>query len=270
MIKEINYEVLKKYKIFIATPMYGGNSQAEYTASLSKLTYLLGKHNIEYEFYALYNESLIQRARNTLVRKFLKSNFDILFFIDSDVGFDAYDALHMMHIMVSSEDKKILCGVYPFKKINWEYINTAYHNGFIKNPEDAIDYSSSFVLNFNVPKGEQVQFKTDEPIKVRESGTGFMMIHREVFDKFKIEYPEQYAVDSDGETELFYYFDCKIHPETKEYLSEDYMFCQYASKIGYDIWVLPYIELSHSGLYIHKGSFTKNSIMYYKLYMENK
>jgi hypothetical protein len=269
MNKEIDFDLLKKYKIFIATPMYGGNSQAEYTASLSNLTYFLGKYNIEYEFSALYNESLIQRGRNILVKKFLESNFDILFFIDADVGFNAYDVFYMMQMMVTSEDKKILCGTYPFKKINWDYINAAYNNGFIKNPEDAIDYSSSFVLNFEGQDGEQVKFRTDEPLKVRESGTGFMMIHKEVFDKFKTEYPEQYVVDSDGKTELFYYFDCKIHPKTKQYLSEDYMFCQYASKIGYDTWVLPYIELSHSGLYVHRGSFAKNSIMYYKLYMEN-
>lgn len=250
--------------------MYGGNSQATYVTSLTDLTYILGWYNLNYKFLTLWNEALITRARNVLVKQFLNTDYDILFFIDSDIGFDPYSVLHMMDIMVNSDDKKIICGVYPRKEINWKNINTAYKNNFIENPEDAIPYSSTFVVNFDAPVGKNISFNVNKPTKIKQGGTGFMMIHREVFEKFKEAYPEQNSKEPEKDEDIFYYFDCKIDPESKIYLSEDFMFCDYARNIGYDTWALPWIDLSHSGTYIHKGSFAKDSAMFYELYIKGK
>ena len=91
------------------------------------------------------------------------------------------------------------------------------------------------------------------------------MIHREVFEKFIEAYPEQWSIDPDTRNPLYYFFDCKINPETKFYLSEDYMFCQYADKIGYSTWVMPRIHLTHTGAYTFSGSFADASALEYKL-----
>ena len=41
---------------------------------------------------------------------------------------------------------------------------------------------------------------------------------------------------------------------SNRYLSEDYMFCQYARKIGLKVWLCPWIKLTHTGTYTFGGS----------------
>jgi hypothetical protein len=50
------------------------------------------------------------------------------------------------------------------------------------------------------------------------------------------------------------YFDCIIDPETKRYLSEDYMFCYNVQKAGMKVWLCPWMRLKHVGSYIFGGS----------------
>ena len=41
---------------------------------------------------------------------------------------------------------------------------------------------------------------------------------------------------------------------SKRYLSEDYMFCQWARRIGLKVWLCPWIALAHTGTYTFGGS----------------
>jgi len=41
---------------------------------------------------------------------------------------------------------------------------------------------------------------------------------------------------------------------SKRYLSEDYMFCQWARKAGIKVWMCPWMELQHSGTMVFGGS----------------
>ena len=52
------------------------------------------------------------------------------------------------------------------------------------------------------------------------------------------------------------FFDALIDPDSKRYLSEDYMFCQWARKIGIEIYLCPWMKLKHVGTYIFGGSMT--------------
>lgn len=259
---------LKNNKIYIGTPMYGGASQANYVISLSELCYNLGLNGIDYKYVVAWNDALITRARNKIVQEFLKSDADIFLFIDGDIGFDWNNVFEMINIMLNSDDKKIICGAYPKKNINWDAIKKSSEKNFIKSAKDLIKYSSSFVVNFDGEDGESVFFNLDEPVQVLHSGTGFMMIHREVFEKFQKKYPEQMSIDPDTKEHLFYFFDCKIHPKTKHYLSEDYMFCEYAKDIGYKTWILPWVYLTHNGSYTYSGSFASAATLEYELYKD--
>jgi hypothetical protein len=260
---EINLEELRKHNLVIATPMYGGNASAIFTNSLTNLFYQFGFLNLKVTFFDLWNDALVTRARNKLVKRFLQeTDADIFLFIDADIQFSWESVLEMMQIMIDSDDKKIICGTYPKKSINWESINNAYLNNKINHPKELKFYSSNFVLNFKTPN---LEFNLNKPVKVQESGTGFMMIHREVFEKFAKVYTEQNSLDPDTQTDLFYYFDCKIDPKTNIYLSEDWMFCQWADKIGYSTWVLPWIHLGHMGSYTYEGSFAAHSALNYEL-----
>jgi hypothetical protein len=88
-----------------------------------------------------------------------------------------------------------------------------------------------------------------------------MMIHRETFVKYAEAYPElKYLPDHvrtehfDGTREITAFFDCVIEPETRRYLSEDYMFSYYARKAGLKIWMCPWMQLEHVGSYVFSGS----------------
>ena len=60
-------------KLFIASPMYGGLCYGYYAQSLMQLQNICRDNRIDVAASFLFNESLIQRARNALVHGFLKT-----------------------------------------------------------------------------------------------------------------------------------------------------------------------------------------------------
>ena len=69
---KVELEKLRKNKLFIATPMYGGMAHGLYIKSCLDLQTTMNKYGIETKFSFLFNESLITRARNYLVDEFLR------------------------------------------------------------------------------------------------------------------------------------------------------------------------------------------------------
>lgn len=257
---EVKVEDLKKKSIFIGTPMYGGQCSGLYTRSTNDLAALCSSHGIELKFYYLFNESLIQRARNYIVDEFLRSNCTHLMFIDADIGFNPKDVLSLVGIQSKYPDKfDVMTGPYPKKSISWEKVKKAVDKGIVKdNPFDLQHFTADYV--FNPAKGI-TQFRLDRPVEVGEGGTGFMLIPRETLDKYAKAYPElSYKPDHirsenfDGSREITAYFDCIIEPETRRYLSEDYFFCWNARKAGIKVHMCPWMQLQHVGSYIFKGS----------------
>ena len=118
--------------------------------------------------------------------------------------------------------------------------------------------AGDFVFN-PVPGTEK--FSVAEPVEVLEIGTGFMLIKREVFGRFKDAYPElRYRPDHvgqanfDGTRYIHAYFDTVIdHGRSDRYLSEDYMFCQWWRNMGGQIWLCPWMRTHHIGTYAFTG-----------------
>jgi hypothetical protein len=256
---EINLEQLRNKKIFIATPMYGGQCHGTYTKAVADLMTMCTKYGIDARLFFIFNESLITRARNYCADEFLRSDYDYLLFIDSDIHFEAKDVLVLSHFATTREDMDVVCGPYPKKAISWEKIKLAVDKGYAdKNPNTLEEFVGDYVFN---PADGVKSFRLDEPVEVKESGTGFMLIKREAFTRMDAKYPElMYKPDHvrsknfAGEREIMAYFDCVIDPVSKRYLSEDYMFCQYAREAGSKVWLLPWIKLKHAGTYIFGGS----------------
>ena len=255
----VSIEELRKRKIFIATPMYGGMCTGQYCKSSADLAILSSKYGMDVRFFYLYNESLITRARNYLVDEFLRSDCTHLMFIDADIGFDPDDVIALSVIAETGSDKEVVCGPYPKKCISWEKIKKAVDRGFAdKDPQQLEKYVGDYVFN---PTDGQDSIALNEPVEVLEGGTGFMIIQRGVFEKYKKAYPHlSYKPDHvrtehfDGSREIHAYFDCVIDPKTKRYLSEDYMFCQYARDAGMKVWLCPWMKLEHQGTYVFGGS----------------
>ena len=114
---EVSVEKLRKNKLFVATPMYGGMSHGMYVKSCLDLQALCANYGVEVRFSFIFNESLITRARNYLVDEFLRSDCTHLMFIDSDIGFDPNDVIALSVIAAEGTDKHIVCGPYPKKCI---------------------------------------------------------------------------------------------------------------------------------------------------------
>jgi len=251
---------LRKRKIFVATPMYGGMCGGQYTKSTADLAKLCQHYDIEVDFFYLFNESLITRARNYCVDEFMRqTKYTHLMFIDSDIGFNPNDILALAALADPDSDKHVLCGPYPKKTIAWEKIKRAVDKGYAdENPNNLQNFVGDYVFN---PAKNQTEIPLNEPVEVLEGGTGFMMIQRKTFEEYEKAYPEfKYKPDHvrsehfDGSREIMAYFDCIIDPESKRYLSEDYMFCQWARNAGLKVWMCPWMRLSHMGSYTFGGS----------------
>jgi hypothetical protein len=255
----VSIEELRKRKIFVATPMYGGQCGGQYTKSSVDLAQLATQYGMDVRFFYLFNESLITRARNYLVDEFLRSDCTHLMFIDSDIGFDPNDVIALAVIAEEGSDKHIVCGPYPKKCIAWEKIKRAVDKGFAdKNPEVLEKYVGDYVFN---PKEGTGSIALDEPVEVLEGGTGFMMIQRAALEKFRDAYPQyMYKPDHvrtehfDGSREILMAFQAEVDPASKRYLSEDYWFCQKAWDIGVKTWLCPWMKLQHMGSYVFGGS----------------
>jgi len=260
---KIDLEALRKRKLFVATPMYGGQCGGMYTRSICDLTALCVKYGIEVRSYFLFNESLITRARNYCVDEFLRSDAEHMLFIDSDIGFNPQDVIAMMALQSPESPYDVIAGPYPKKCITWEKIKQAVDAGVAdEDPNRLEDFVGDFVFNPAVDENDPStkSIRLDEPAQVLETGTGFMMIRRSTFDKYKAAYPQySYKPDHirteafDGSREIHAYFDCIIDPKTKRYLSEDYMFCQNVRNMGSKVWMCPWMHLQHTGAYVFAG-----------------
>ena len=219
-------DFLRKQYIYIALPMYGGMCSESTFRGLMRFAIIAPKWKLNFMIDVIYNESLITRARNNLVAKFLNfPDATHLMFIDVDLGFDSESIIQLL-----CDNQDIIGGLYPKKILPISYVvNT------VQNP------------------------KTDGAnlVEVATLGTGFMLIKRHVFEKMIEHHPELKVNDNIGygpECEKYMYalFDTLID-ENKNYLSEDWAFCYRWKKMGGSIFANTSIKLDHSGFYKFQG-----------------
>jgi hypothetical protein len=261
---EIPVGLLRQKHIFIATPCYGGQIGEPYFRSMMRLAILCNKFDIKYTISTLANESLITRGRNTLVSFFMENkDATHLFFIDADIEFNPEDLLRQV-----AYDKPVVVGAYPKKAINWDSIISAARNPELDENAQTIEgHSSNYVVNFDFLKDEngnrtpQVQI-VDNLVRLKDAGTGFMCIKKEVIQQLMDAHPElKYVndinVDSKFEPFMYALFDTMIDPESRRYLSEDYMFCRLWQNMGGDVYLDPRTALNHVGHYTFRGNIRK-------------
>ena len=265
---EVQVQELRKKKIFIATPMYGGNCVGMFSKACIDLATMCANYGVETRFFFIFNESLITRARNYLVDEFLRAEgFTHLMFIDSDIHFDPRDVLSLA--VLCDDDKPIIGGPYGMKCIAWEKIRRAVDIGIAdEEPDELAKFTGDFVFN---PVLGTKEMKVNEPVEVLEIGTGFMMVKRDVFDDWREAFPQfHYKPDHNrsqffkGDRYIHAYFDTVIDNDaympggesggSDRYLSEDYMFCQLSRKIGKKIFLCPWMKLGHVGSYVFDGT----------------
>lgn len=254
---QVSIEDLRKERIFVATPCYGGALTEPYFRSTVKLLTFCNQHKIPLAFGTIANESLVTRARNVLVAYFLQSNFTKLLFIDADIEYQVEDVIKLCY-----HDRDIVVGAYPKKGVNWQRIKNAVVDQASDEHSDKqiAAFGSDYAINFKFVNREAKQIAIERGlIKLHDAGTGFMMIKRSAIDKLIAAYPElKYNNDLNVGSELSDYFyalfDTMIDPKDRRYLSEDYTFCRRWQDMGGDIWLDPSISLNHYGSFCFQGN----------------
>jgi hypothetical protein len=247
-----------KVKIIFGTPCFGGLLHNGFFQSMLELGAMFTRLNIPFEVMTIGNESLIQRARNGIVAKFLADEKAThLMFIDADITFSW---ISVVKLLLSG--KELSGGCYPKKCFNWDKIK--HHVSKSPNMKDDELMAKSLDYVFNPiyhREGDKFVIRLENGMaQVKDIGTGFMMIRKSVFTKMIAKYPEtkyKNNVAGYGQSTMndcFYtLFDCCIDPVSRVYLSEDYLFCKRWIDIGGQLWLDLNTNLNHTGLIDYKG-----------------
>lgn len=229
--------------------MYGGMCHGTFMTSVFGLYNILlqNGHTMSMEF--LYNESLIQRARNRIANRFLQNkDSDILLFLDSDIEFNPVEIYEMILLK-----KEIIGAVVPLKAIHYDHIKVASMMG--KKNIDLPYFSGYFNINVE-PETIKQDVLNNRPFKVDRIGTAVLAIHKTVLESMK-DHVETYRENTPSRPNgpLFYDF-FPVHIEDGQLMSEDFTFCNKARKLGYDIYATAYPLIGHSGTHQFNGNLT--------------
>ena len=226
-------------KLFLSTPCYGGLCLEKYMKSIVNLQMLLMREGVQLMLDTTENESLVQRARNVSIGRFMqKTDADFFMFIDADVEFDAQSVLRLLN-----SGHEVSVAVYPKKVVMWDQAREAVENGDERN---MALISSSLVANIGATKRSVV----NGFVEVLDGPTGFMMISREALTKMHEHYPELNCKNDHQNRDFDEYcaiFDCMIDPDSRRYLSEDYAFCRRWQQMGGKIYADCNTTLGHVG-----------------------
>ena len=247
----------KNYKIFLGMPMYGGMLTENTMHGLLQLQQWSMAKGVGMRVQSMGNESLITRARNTIVSMMMDQTDYVathLLFIDADIGFQAQNVERLLCF-----DKDVVCGIYPRKHIHFEKIKQLLKENPDATEEEMEVKSLGYNLNFDDPQN----VKMDNGFcQVSEAATGMMLVKREVFRTMMKKFPERkYDSDqiingkgfkSDNCYDLFAVGPYQTSKQ-KRYLSEDYYFSRLWQECGGEIWADVAMPLTHFGNRAFKG-----------------
>lgn len=217
-------------KVVFCIPALDGSIKARCHQSLVATYRILNDAKIPYEEFFVEHCPYLPVARATLAAMFMAdSEATDLFFIDSDVGFEASGVIEIL-----KRPEAIVAGVYPLKR-------------------DAGGYPVEVKTIDGIPIGR------DGLIEANFLPGGFMRIKRIVFEEMAKAYPElRYdesvvEVKDSGITEAYDFFGMGVYG--RKFRTEDYAFCQRWRDMGGQVWVYPNINFDHVGTKTYKGNY---------------
>jgi len=220
---QVNVDYLKTTRVHICMPCYGGMLTESTFMSYIKWANTCRQLGIDWTMETMTNESLISRARNTLTAKFLHNKESThLMFVDADIGWEPWHLLVMLNAQ-----KDVIGGLYPMKSLPVKWCV----NGF-----DGAEVSEDGTLQ-----------------EVSKTGTGFMLIKRDVFEKLNAHPATKPFINDIGlPAELNPYMKTYFDTAVREnrYYSEDWTFCENWRDIGGKVWVDKRVLLKHTGTYV--------------------
>lgn len=229
-----------RMKVVIATPFYEMRGFSPYIFALTHTIRLLTMMGIEHEYWELSGDSYVDRAKNTLMTKFLEDpDATDLFIIDSDMQWDPHGFLNMLSL-----PEEIVVGSYPQKNA-WGMWTSA--------PYLVEEEGKRHPVGRVLPDGSAL-------IKAAFLAGGFMRVKRAALQKFKDSYPQYRYKDSSADPsapdrEYVEFSTCEIADGLR--WGEDRVFGKRLAAIGIDAWIYPNIQFGHFGIKGWTGNFDK-------------
>lgn len=217
---------MKYNSVLFAIPCYGGQLQDTTAHALYKFAKNAPK-DIKHELLLVSNESLISTGRSNIANMFINdTDLDYLMCIDSDVGFQWQDIIQLM-----SHQKDFVTGAYSMKVVPPDY-------NFLVHPDKEVS--------------------SNNLIKLSHIGTGFQLVHRNVFRNIAAKFPElKYYPESKHkkvsyqvQNNSYHFYQTIIDGGI---IPEDISFCRRYNETGGKIWLDASIKLTHAGNHIFHG-----------------
>jgi hypothetical protein len=245
---QVQTEDYAKPKIFVATPCYAGQVHVKYMESVMSLSQMLSQNGIGMEFYSIPFDSLIPRARNASITRFMNDSPSThILFIDSDIQFHPTSVMKML-----KEDKEIIAGCYPKKAIDWDTMKANHSKPL--NTIELIQSSVRYAYNMKPQRTHTIERGC---VEVLDAPTGFLMIKKSAIREMIHTYPETEYVNDVGaygtkdENRFFDLFQSQVFDG--RYLSEDYGFCRLWQKMKKPIYADLTVKLNHIGQFSYLG-----------------
>lgn len=199
--------------VFIATPTFDGSVCGEYLHSLLRAT-----ATVDFQLALIPGVHFVDTARDIAVAKFLATDLEYLFFIDSDVGWSG-DAITKL----VNHKKDIVGAAYRVKNDNELY------------PVYLTDEEQ------------------DGLIRAIGLPGGFLCIHRPVIERLVTSVPS-YKWVVNGEFIRVPALFTRVLMDDRM-VSEDMMFGRRAMAAGYQLWFDPDVTMSHIGRQAFIGNY---------------
>lgn len=214
-----------KVNLFIGTPCYNSMVHSDYLHSL--ISFYEGK--IPFACMTLGNESLITRARNTILSYFYcAENFSHLLFMDADIHLHVDGLIRLL-----AAEKDVIGAPVALKGYNAKTGKPVYNTGKVLSDE-----GNGLITTDRV-------------------GTAVLLLSRKAADALvgrAIDSGDTYMGNpntrgnSVDDMKMYNVFGVGV--KDGEYLSEDYWACNTLRELGFDVYVDTMVHTRHNGIYV--------------------
>ena len=205
-------------KVLIGTPAHDGRVDVWYANSLINTVKLSALKGVEIVPVYMSYDSLVQRARNDLVRLAIEEKFDYLIFIDSD---EEWNPEWIFKLIAYKED---VVGATVVKKSDQIAFNVKALETGLKQQQNGL-------------------------MEVECVGTGFLKISLNALKKVWDMSPEYFNEDRKSRM----VFDVQI--VNGDLVSEDNVFCKKWRSLGGKVFIDPAMTCNHIGVKKYQGNF---------------
>lgn len=208
-------------RLLIGTPAYGGMMHSDCVSALLQYQ----RAGIDFALMSIGNESLITRARNTILSEFhARTEFDYLLFLDADVLLPPFGLRRMLE-----SGRDVIGAAVALKGRN--------ANG-------------GRIFNIGALRGEDGAL-----YEVERIGTAALLLSRAAVDALVDDarrdgrvYSRGYSVRGVDLQASVQYDVFRTGVVDDEYLSEDYWVCRELRRLGFPVYLDPTIVTRHSGM----------------------